>query len=47
MAHSLNDTVFEILPNCDRSTDRLTTLSVKELTTPNCAKNNSTLSMVG
>jgi len=32
---------------CDRSTDRPTTLSVKELTTPNVKNNAFTLGMVG
>jgi len=37
---------FQILPNCDTSTNRLTTLSVKEVTTPSVKKNSFTLSVV-
>jgi len=48
MAHSVNDVVFKFfLIVTDRQTDRLTTPSVKEMTTPSAKKNSFTLSVVG
>ena len=38
--------MMQFLPNCDRSTDRPTTLSVKELTTPSVKNNSFTLGVV-
>jgi len=46
MAHNLSDAVFKFFQT-DTSTDRPTTLSVKELTTPSMKNNSFTLSVVG
>jgi len=44
MAHSVNDVVFKLfLIVTDRQTDRPTTPSVKEMTTPSAKKNSFTL----